>query len=101
MRRGLFAICVASLCLGAVACFNGAGRVTSYTGGSNRLMLVIEPSRTDIAGTHFLIDTMNGDLWRLDTAASPASWVRSADGPDDLAELELPEVEDDVEEAGA
>ena len=64
-------------------------------------MLVIEPNRTDLAATHFLIDTMNGDLWRLDTTVSPSQWVRSAEGPDDLAELELPEVNATPEEEGA
>lgn len=94
-------MCTASLLLGTPACFNGPGTTTTVNGGSNRLMLVIEPSRTDLAGTHFLVDTMNGDLWRLDATESPPRWVRSADGPDDLAEFQVPEVAAVVEDAGA
>jgi hypothetical protein len=94
-------MCAALLWLGTTACFNGPGRTTSITGGSNRLMLVIEPNRTDLAGTHFLIDTMNGDLWRLDPGATPPRWIRSANGPDDLAELELPDVHATDPDAGA
>ncbi len=85
MRNAIFAFCVASLWFGTTACFNGPGESTTVHGGSNRLMLVVEPNRTDLAGTHFLIDTMNGDLWRLDASLTPARWVRSAEGPDDLA----------------
>ncbi len=101
MRGRIFTLCVAALCLGTTACFNGPGTTTTVNGGSNRLMLVIEPNRTDLAATHFLIDTMNGDLWRLDTTVSPSHWVRSAEGPDDLAELELPEVNTVRAEDGA
>lgn len=88
------------LCLAATACFNGGrGETNVVYGGSNRLMLVIEPNRTDTGGTHLLIDTMNGDLWRLDANSAAARWVRLADGPEDLAEVEMPEdVPSDVEE---
>ncbi len=64
-------------------------------------MLVIEPNRTDLAGTHFLVDTMNGDLWRLDASASTARWIRTADGPDDLADFALPVGNELVGDPGA
>ena len=101
MRRRFLALSVALLMSGTLACFNGPGRTTIVNGGSNRLMLVIEPNRTDLAGTHFLVDTMNGDLWRLDATASPPRWVRTVDGPDDLAAFEVPDVGTVAEDAGA
>jgi hypothetical protein len=100
MTRRTIAMCAALLWLGPTACFNGPGRTTVVNGGSNRLMLVIEPNRTDLAGTHFLIDTMNGDLWRLDAAQSPPRWVRSVVGPTDLADFDVPEVNPGAGAAG-
>jgi hypothetical protein len=100
VRRKTLAMCAALLWLGSTGCFNGPGRTTIVNGGSNRLMLVIEPNRTDLAGTHFLVDTMNGDLWQLDAAASPPRWVRSAEGPSDLAELDETDLDEVVGDAG-
>ncbi len=81
-----FAI-VACLTLGA--CFNGHNAKNTHYGGTNRLQLLIEANRTDVAGTHFLVDSATGDLWRLDAGGSdPGRWVRLADGPTDLQELD-------------
>jgi len=100
-RIAMLTCCVVSLVLGTTACFNGPGASTTIHGGSNRLMLVVEPSRTDLAGTHFLIDTINGDLWRLDASANPAHWVRAAQGPADLADFEVPGASAPADQEGA
>jgi hypothetical protein len=74
--------------LGGTGCWNGShDRVLLEAGG--RFALEIETGRSDLVGTHFLLDTATGDLWRLDVrgAGSPI-WVRVADGPSDARPLE-------------
>jgi hypothetical protein len=82
---GIVALATAGATIGG--CFN-SGHHTNVAAGGGRLQLVIETGRTDVDGTHFLLDTATGDLWRLEArSAETARWVRVADGPDDLREL--------------
>lgn len=75
----------------AIGCFNGSFNQDRRTqGGGGRLALVIEPLRTDVDGSHFLLDAATGDLWRLQLSGGSGAWVRVADGPADLQELEPP-----------
>ena len=74
------------------ACWNGVhGSNIFEGGGGNRFRLVIEPNRTDIDATHFLVDALTGDVWRLDAAqGTSGDWVRLASGPEDAAEIPTP-----------
>ena len=80
-------------------CMNGAmhnykARVNEDAGG--RFALVIEANRTTVDGSHFLLDTVTGDVWRMDSSdGRQGSWVRLGDGPADARPLE----EDDPDEA--
>ena len=66
-----------------------------------RFELVIEPGRTSVDGTHFLLDTATGDVWRMDSPdGREGEWVRLGDAPEDAQELEV-EVEEVVEEDAA
>jgi hypothetical protein len=77
---------IASLAI--AGCWNGSHNETFVDPGG-RFALEIETGRTDVVGTHFLVDTITGDLWRLDTRRSAAPiWVRIADGPADAETLE-------------
>lgn len=78
--------------LGGAGCFNDAfrGDEVNGAGGALRFELLIEPNRTLVEGTHFLVDRATGDLWRLEaTGRAAGTWVRLADGPSDVAELDL------------
>ena len=102
--RALPAGCLA-LALLLPACWNGAfqtNKIEGRGGGDQRFQLAVEPGRTDIDATHFLVDTATGDVWRLDpTGAHQGAWVRLADGPEDAEVLtKPPEGEADDEEAG-
>lgn len=72
-------------------CMNGAlhnykARVNQSPGG--RFTLVIEAGRTAIDGSHFLLDTATGDVWRLDSRdGESGSWVRLGAGPEDARDL--------------
>lgn len=94
-RRVLIGL--AAMLLASTGCFNG-GQVTYEDGGPRgRFELVIEADRTAIEGSHFLLDTATGDVWRMESDDGRAgAWVRLGDAPDDVAELELV----DDEEAG-
>lgn len=87
--------------LAGSGCFNG-GQVTYEDGGPRgRFALVIEADRTAIEGSHFLLDTATGDVWRMESEDGRAgSWVRLGDAPDDVAELE-PEHEMDANDEDA
>lgn len=76
---------------GLVGCWNGAFSRAYHSGGSGdqRFALVIEADRTDLAGTHFLVDGVTGDVWWLDAPdATSGSWIKLAEGPEDAKELE-------------
>lgn len=69
------------------ACWNDSlNQQTVASGG--RFQLTVEPSRTDIEGTHLLVDSATGDMWRLEPRGETAEWVRLATGPEDAAEIE-------------
>jgi len=72
-------------------CMNGAmhnykARVNQSPGG--RFALVIEANRTAIDGSHFLLDTATGDVWRMDSSdGRTGAWVRLGAGPEDARDL--------------
>ena len=74
--------------MGVGGCFNDGFTNSGSIGGGGRFALVIEPGRTSVDGTHFLLDTATGDLWRL--ASDGTSWVRLSEGPTDVTELTVP-----------
>jgi len=77
-----------TLTLVASGCFNDAFQTNKGVDKPFRFELLIAPDRTDVDGTHLLVDRATGDLWRLDTSApQTATWVRLADGPTDVAIL--------------
>ncbi|HKJ25527.1 MAG TPA: hypothetical protein VKB65_11930 [Myxococcota bacterium] len=84
-------IVLAALAFAGAGCFNDAFRGHEFIGtGTDRFELVIEPDRTLVDGTHFLVDRATGDLWRLDVAGrTEGTWVRLAAGPADAAEIPL------------
>jgi hypothetical protein len=87
--RSATVACAALLGLGS-GCFNDAFRGDEFDGvpGAERFELVVEPDRTLVDGTHFLVDRATGDLWRLELSdRKNGAWVRLADGPDDAVEL--------------
>ncbi len=74
-------------------CMNGAMHnykaQISETGPGGRFALVIEADRTRVDGSHFLLDTATGDVWRLEAQGARAgTWARLADAPPDAADLE-------------
>lgn len=72
----------------ATGCFNDAFQTNKGLESPSRFELQIEPDRTLVDGTHFLVDRATGDLWRLDVSGRTAGrWVRLADGPTDVAAL--------------
>jgi hypothetical protein len=80
----------ASLLVSALAlsaCWNDSYNQDTSTAGG-RFQLSIEPSRTDIDGTHFLVDSATGALWHLVNRGGRIDWVRIADAPEDAAVLE-------------
>jgi hypothetical protein len=80
--------CIGIASLASAGCWNGSHNETFVEAGG-RFALEIETGRSDLVGTHFLVDTVTGDLWRLDTRRSGAPiWVRIADGPADAHALE-------------
>jgi hypothetical protein len=93
------------LVLGALAfasagtgCFSDHSRNQDFDGayGTDRFELVIEPDRTLVDGTHFLVDRATGDLWRLDVPdRTKGTWVRLATAPADAVELVPPPALDD------
>lgn len=88
---GLAALSVILATLLAAGCFNDGFTNSGTIGGGGRFALVIEPARTSIEGTHFLVDTATGDLWRLDENADVAQrWLRISDAPADVTELDQP-----------
>jgi hypothetical protein len=74
----------------ATGCYSRShNNVVSAPG--QRFQLVVEAGRTDVQGTHFLLDAATGDLWRLDAERpGPERWVRVSDGPADAAEIAPP-----------
>ena len=77
------------LALGA-GCWNGS--VRNYSGGPGRFALVIEANRTTVEGSHFLLDTLTGDVWRMDAPdGENGSWVQLGTGPEDVRDLEAEE----------
>jgi hypothetical protein len=72
-----------------IACFNdGFSNEGTLTTGQGRLQLVIEPNRTPVEGTHFLLDTTTGDLWHLKLKDKP-QWQKITKGPADLQKLKM------------
>ena len=88
-RRALAVIGSSGLLI-VTACWNGINDSIIFEGGAgNRFQLTIEPDRTEIRATHYLVDTMTGDTWLLEvTGPSNGRWVRLTDGPPDAATLE-------------
>ena len=84
-RRLVIATALAGIVLAAGAgCFNDAFRGHDFKGGLDRFGLVIEADRTDVAGSHFLIDRATGDVWVLESMGRlEGRWVRLADAPAD------------------
>ena len=83
---------LAALVFFGAGCFNDAFRGHDFRGGvgADRFELVIEPDRTLVDGTHFLVDRATGDVWLLDVSnRREGEWVRLASGPTDAAELEI------------
>jgi len=79
-------LCAGILLTGVGGCFNDAFRGPEFEAGVgvDRFGLVIEADRTDVEGTHFLVDHATGDLWVLQGGAqAPSTWVRLADAPAD------------------
>lgn len=79
----------AAALLGLPACWNGAfqSNVDKSKGGKPRFELVVEPKRSDVDASHFLVDSTTGDTWLLETTGAKAGrWVRLADGPADAAD---------------
>ncbi|HKJ25526.1 MAG TPA: hypothetical protein VKB65_11925 [Myxococcota bacterium] len=81
-------------------CMNGAlhnykARVNESPSG--RFALVIEANRTAIDGSHFLIDTATGDVWRMDSSdGRSGAWVRLGAGPADARDLGVEDEPDDA-----
>lgn len=74
----------------ATGCFNDAFSTVKHEGsdGPGRFSLVIEPARTDVDGSHFLLDTATGDVWRLETRdGETGEWVRVGEAPRDVRSL--------------
>jgi hypothetical protein len=72
---------------------NYKARVNEAANG--RFALVIEADRTPIEGTHFLLDTATGDVWRMDSDdGGSGDWVRLGDAPEDVRSLEVEEGDD-------
>ena len=84
VRLGASSLAIAALAL--PACWNDSYNQDTVSVGA-RFALTIEPSRTDIEGTHFLVDAATGDLWRLEQRGGGVDWVRIADAPEDAADL--------------
>lgn len=79
----------ALLCL--PACWNGAFQTNTdkSKGGNPRFELVVEPKRSDVDASHFLVDSTTGDTWFMEkTGAKAGRWVRLAEGPADAAALQ-------------
>lgn len=93
-KRSAIAWAALALLLAIAGCFNGGGfHNQGVVGGGGRFALVIEPGRTPIDGTHFLLDTATGDLWRLaSNGPDSLQWLRLSTGPEDAVELQLPAV---------
>lgn len=81
--RAIAALATCALA-GGTACWNGHNNKTYYVQSEGRFRLEIETGRTDVPGTHFLVDTATGDVWRLDARAATPRWVRIASGPEDV-----------------
>jgi hypothetical protein len=73
------------------ACWNGSYNEQSSLAGSGRFQLTVEPSRTDVQGSHFLTDSATGDIWHLQREGGSFAWTRVADAPEDAADLQ-PEI---------
>jgi hypothetical protein len=90
MRWPQMTLVVLAACLCATACNNDNISNDGVIGGGGRFALVIEPARTAIDGTHFLVDTATGDLWMLKADGSGhGQWSRVADAPQDVKPLTL------------
>ncbi len=90
MRSWMTAFVVLALVPGLGGCFNGwfDSAVDKSGGSDGRFELVIEPDRTLVEGTHFLVDEATGDVWRLDVRdRRNGQWVRLAEGPTDVKAL--------------
>jgi hypothetical protein len=74
-------------------CMNGAmHNYKARIGGGGRFALVIESDRTLVEGTHFLVDTATGDVWRLTSPdGRSGAWARLSAPPEDVKPLGEPE----------
>ncbi len=100
-RRGwtLITAVATTVVLASAGCFNGSFHdYAKNYGGGQRFALVIEPDRTDIDATHYLLDTATGDVWTL---GASGSWERMVDGPEDVRPLDEPDGDEDEERDGA
>jgi len=87
MSIRLFVPFLLVVALALSGCWNGSHNEVHKMTGGERFRLTVEPSRTDVAGTHFLVDSATGDLWRLEQSGGSVAWARLADAPPDAADL--------------
>ena len=86
-------VLVLAACLVTAACNNDNFSNSGLISAGARFALVIEPARTSIDGTHFLLDTATGDTWTLKSGDGGAErWVRVAEGPSDVKPLTIKEL---------
>lgn len=82
-----------------LGCWNGSHIVQNGVQSAGRFELTVEPSRTDVQGTHFLVDSATGDMWHLEREGARFAWTRLADAPEDAADL-MPEEADPLDQEG-
>ena len=78
-------------------CMNGSmhNYKAKIGAGSGRFAMVIEADRTAIQGSHFLLDTATGDVWRMDSGdGRTGNWLPLGAGPEDVRSLEEEPAED-------